>query len=137
MGKEIALNTKDLEGYYWMADSERPTIVKLGDTLNVGKKVEDFPKDENYVVAAFFCRYKDGKPYSSIHVRFVDGEYVGDEVKIPDENVNFQSFLGDQGLPKLNFVQLWDSEVITYDNESFETLVPGKSLFAGFVKNNK
>ena len=62
---------------------------------------------------------------------------VGDEVKIPDENVNFQSFLGDQGLPKLNFVQLWDSEVITYDNESFETLVPGKSLFAGFVKNNK
>ena len=137
MGKEIALNTKDLEGYYWMADSERPTIVKLGDTLNVGEKVEDFPKDENYVVAAFFCRYKDGKPYSSIHVRFVDGEYVGDEVKIPDENVNFQSFLGDQGLPKLNFVQLWDSEVITYDNESFETLVPGKSLFAGFVKNNK
>lgn len=137
MGKEIALNTKDLEGYYWMADSEKPTIVKLGDTLNVGEKVEDFPKDENYVVAAFFCRYKDGKPYSSIHVRFVDGEYVGDEVKIPDENVNFQSFLGDQGLPKLNFVQLWDSEVITYDNESFETLVPGKSLFAGFVKNNK
>ena len=137
MGKEIALNTKDLEGYYWMADSEKPTIVKLGDTLNVGEKVEDFPKDENYVVAAFFCRYKDGKPYSSIHVRFVDGEYVGDEVKIPEENVNFQSFLGDQGLPKLNFVQLWDSEVITYDNESFETLVPGKSLFAGFVKNNK
>ena len=137
MGKEIALNTKDLEGYYWMADSEKPTIVKLGDTLNVGEKVEDFPKDENYVVAAFFCRYKDGKPYSSIHVRFVDGGYVGDEVKIPDENVNFQSFLGDQGLPKLNFVQLWDSEVITYDNESFETLVPGKSLFAGFVKNNK
>ena len=79
MGKEIALNTKDLEGYYWMADSEKPTIVKLGDTLNVGEKVEDFPKDENYVVAAFFCRYKDGKPYSSIHVRFVDGEYVGDE----------------------------------------------------------
>ena len=137
MGKEIALNTKDLEGYYWMADSEKPIIVKLGDTLNVGDKVEDFPKDENYVVAAFFCRYKDGKPYSSIHVRFVDGEYVGDEVKIPEENVNFQSFLGDQGLPKLNFVQLWDSEVITYDNESFETLVPGKSLFAGFVKNNK
>lgn len=137
MGKEIALNTKDLEGYYWMADSEKPTIVKLGDTLNVGEKVEDFPKDENYVVAAFFCRYKDSKPYSSIHVRFVDGEYVGDEVKIPDENVNFQSFLGDQGLPKLNFVQLWDSEVITYDNESFETFLPGKSLFAGFVKNNK
>ena len=94
---------------------------------SVPEIVMDF---RNYIVAAFFCRYKEGKPFSSIHIRFVDGEYICDECPLPDDHG--QSFIGVKGLPKLRFVQLWDKEQREYDEETFDTLVPGKSLFAGF-----
>ena len=137
MGVLHIVNDKDMigfnniEGYYWFADEDAPRIVRLnvpGDWK--WESSENLPKDDHYIVAAFFCRYKEGKPFSSIHIRFVDGEYICDECPLPDDHG--QSFIGVKGLPKLRFVQLWDKEQREYDEETFDTLVPGKSLFAGF-----
>lgn len=129
----------DIEGYYWMSSSDSPQIVSLGDTLKIGisecMTSDDLPKTENYVVAAFFCRYKNNKPHSSIHIRFVDGNYICDECLIP-ENEYGQVFLGVKGLPKLRFIQLWEKIKKEYDDNIFETLIPGKSLFIGFQKGN-
>ena len=125
---------KNIEGYYWCADDEAPKIVELSVPGDWRWEASDkLPKDGNYVVAAFFCRYRDGKPHSSIHVRFVDGEYLCDEMEIPVYS-EFQSFLGEKGLPRLRFAQIWEEVEKEYDGEIFKTYVPGKSLFAGFVR---
>lgn len=131
---EDMMDFYDIEGYYWLAKDDAPRIVELNESGD-WKSSENLPKDDNYIVAAFFCRYKDGKPCTSIHIRFVDGEYLCEEADIPDADA--QCFLGVKGLPNLRFVQLWDKEQREYDDETFETLVPGKSLFAGFIKDNK
>ena len=123
-----------IEGYYYTADSKDPQVVNLGDIFDWEKLKED---RSNHVVAAFFCKYDDSRvPYKSIHIRFADGEYRCAECDIP-KDAEKQTFIGIKGLPKLNFVQLWDKTKLEYDGEEFNTLVPGKSVFAGFVKDKK
>ena len=127
----------DIEGYYWLADEDTPRIVGLDAPCDwEWESSAELPKNGSYMVAAFLCRYKGGKPSTSIHIRFVDGEYICEETDLPESETP-QCFMGVKGLPKLRFVQLWDKEQREYDEETFDTLVPGKSLFAGFVKDNK
>lgn len=123
-----------IEGYYYTADSKEPQVVHIGGTFDWEKLKKD---RSNHVVAAFFCKYDDaGDPYKSIHIRFADGEYKCAECDIP-KDAEKQTFLGVKGLPDLNFVQLWNETEVKYDGEVFNTLVPGKSVFAGFVKDKK
>lgn len=119
--------SNDIEGYYFMSGSNGPVVVRVGDALP-WKTTDDLPKVADYVVAAFFCRMVDGKPVSSIHVRFVDGRYECAERELPEGEACV--FEGVSGLPSLMFIQTWETEV----RGGFETYVPGQALFAGFVK---
>ena len=132
--KDMITFAENIEGYYWMADSDTPVVVRSRDDLPWTSS-DDLLKGSDYVVAAFFCESDtDGKPVRSIHIRFVDGEYMCDAVPLPDNHDEPQVFIGEKGLQKLRFLQLWDEVSSEYDGEEFVALLPGKSLFVGFEK---
>lgn len=123
---------ENIEGYYWMADSDTPVVVhSRGDWP--WRFSDDLPMERNYVVAAFLCEFDGEKPVRSIHIRFVDGEYKCDAVTLPDDHDEPQVFIGEKGLQNLRFLQLWDEVPSEYDKE-LVALLPGKSLFVGFEK---
>lgn len=125
---------ENIEGYYWIADSRIPVVVRNGKNLP-WRSSQDLPTGNgSFVLAAFLCEFDDnGNPCRSIHIRFVDGRYKCEAVTIPQEHDEPQAFIGDHGLPGLKFLQLWE-EVPSPDDAEFVAIMPGKSLFVGFEK---
>lgn len=137
-----ALPSGCVEGYYWMSDATKPTVIQQADSVPGFLQTLD-PTANPFVVEA---RLYDCRTRESLAIKYVDGRYIVNSRKVSEEiddvrnrrydHISLKRFLANRmDGRRLLFFQYWEEmpDPLCLD---MKVLRPSDLVFVGFENIN-